>query len=152
SVGVNVLVAQYYGGRKEQDVSETVHTAVSLSLLCGLVLVVVGLVCTRPLLELMGTPDDVIDKAVLYMQIYFVGMPANMLYNFGSAILRAVGDTKRPLYYLSAAGVINIFLNLFFVISFHMDVAGVALATIISQAISALCVLRCLMRHESCLK
>lgn len=152
SVGVNVLVARYYGGRKERDVSETVHTAVTLSLVCGLILVAVGLALTRPLLELMGTPDDVIDKAVLYMQIYFIGMPANMLYNFGSAILRAVGDTKRPLYYLSAAGVVNVILNLISVIIFHMDVAGVALATIISQIISALCVLRCLMRHESCLK
>lgn len=152
SVGVNVLVARYYGGRKERDVSETVHTAVTLSLVCGLILVAVGLALTRPLLELMGTPDDVIDKAVLYMQIYFIGMPANMLYNFGSAILRAVGDTKRPLYYLSAAGVVNVILNLISVIIFHMDVAGVALATIISQAISAICVLRCLMRHESCLK
>lgn len=152
SVGVNVLVARYYGGRKERDVSETVHTAVTLSLVCGLILVAVGLALTRPLLELMGTPDDVIDKAVLYMQIYFIGMPANMLYNFGSAILRAVGDTKRPLYYLSAAGVVNVILNLISVIIFHMDVAGVALATIISQAISAVCVLRCLMRHESCLK
>ena len=152
SVGVNVLVARYYGGRKERDVSETVHTAVTLSLVCGLILVAVGLALTRPLLELMGTPDDVIDKAVLYMQIYFIGMPANMLYNFGSAILRAVGDTKRPLYYLSAAGVVNVILNLISVIIFHMDVAGVALATIISQIISAVCVLRCLMRHESCLK
>ena len=152
SVGVNVLVARYYGGRKERDVSETVHTAVTLSLVCGLILVAVGLALTRPLLELMGTPDDVIDKAVLYMQIYFIGMPTNMLYNFGSAILRAVGDTKRPLYYLSAAGVVNVILNLISVIIFHMDVAGVALATIISQAISAVCVLRCLMRHESCLK
>lgn len=152
SVGVNVLVARYYGGRKERDVSETVHTAVTLSLVCGLILVAVGLALTRPLLELMGTPGDVIDKAVLYMQIYFIGMPANMLYNFGSAILRAVGDTKRPLYYLSAAGVVNVILNLISVIIFHMDVAGVALATIISQIISALCVLRCLMRHESCLK
>ena len=152
SVGVNVLVARYYGGRKERDVSETVHTAVTLSLVCGLILVAVGLALTRPLLELMGTPDDVIDKAVLYMQIYFIGMPANMLYNFGSAILRAVGDTKRPLYYLSAAGVVNVILNLISVIIFHMDVAGVALATIISQIISALCVLRCLMCHESCLK
>lgn len=152
SVGVNVLVARYYGGRKERDVSETVHTAVTLSLVCGLILVAVGLALTRPLLELMGTPGDVIDKAVLYMQIYFIGMPANMLYNFGSAILRAVGDTKRPLYYLSAAGVVNVILNLISVIIFHMDVAGVALATIISQAISAVCVLRCLMRHESCLK
>ena len=146
SVGVNVLVARYYGGRKERDVSETVHTAVTLSLVCGLILVAVGLALTRPLLELMGTPDDVIDKAVLYMQIYFIGMPANMLYNFGSAILRAVGDTKRPLYYLSAAGVVNVILNLISVIIFHMDVAGVALATVISQCISAALVLLCLMR------
>ena len=149
SVGVNVLVAQYYGGRKEQDVSETVHTAVSLSLLCGLVLVVVGLVCTRPLLELMGTPDDVIDKAVLYMQIYFVGMPANMLYNFGSAILSALGDTRRPLRFLTFAGVLNIVLNLFFVLVVRMEVAGVALASIISQYLSAVLILIALTKNDA---
>ena len=152
SVGVNVLVARYYGGRKERDVSETVHTAVTLSLVCGLILVAVGLALTRPLLELMGTPDDVIDKAVLYMQIYFIGMPANMLYNFGTSILRALGNSRVPLYFLILSAVLNIVLDLVFVIVFQMGAAGAALATIISQAISAVCVLRCLMRHESCLK
>ena len=151
SVGVNVLVARYYGGRKERDVSETVHTAVTLSLVCGLILVAVGLALTRPLLELMGTPDDVIDKAVLYMQIYFIGMPANMLYNFGAAILRAQGDTRRPLYFLTVAGVVNVVLNLVFVLGFQMSVAGVALATIISQYISATLVLLCLMRDKGIL-
>lgn len=104
SVGVNVLVAQYYGAKREQDVNETVHTAVAISLLSGVFLVALGLLVTRPLLELMGTPDDVIDKSAIYMKIYFAGMPATMLYNFGSAVLRAVGDTRRPLYFLTAAG------------------------------------------------
>ena len=133
SVGVNVLVAQYYGAKRDQDVNETVHTAVAISLLSGVFLVALGLLVTRPLLELMGTPDDVIDKSAIYMKIYFAGMPATMLYNFGSAVLRAVGDTRRPLYFLTAAGVVNVVLNLFFVISLNMDVAGVALATVISQ-------------------
>ena len=137
SVGVNVLVAQYYGAKRDQDVNETVHTAVAISLLSGVFLVALGLLVTRPLLELMGTPDDVIDKSAIYMKIYFAGMPATMLYNFGSAVLRAVGDTRRPLYFLTAAGVVNVVLNLFFVISLNMDVAGVALATVISQVISA---------------
>ena len=136
SVGVNVLVAQYYGAKRDQDVNETVHTAVAISLLSGVFLVALGLLVTRPLLELMGTPDDVIDKSAIYMKIYFAGMPATMLYNFGSAVLRAVGDTRRPLYFLTAAGVVNVVLNLFFVISLNMDVAGVALATVISQAVS----------------
>ena len=151
SVGVNVLVAQYYGAKREQDVNETVHTAVAISLLSGVFLVALGLLVTRPLLELMGTPDDVIDKSAIYMKIYFAGMPATMLYNFGSAVLRAVGDTRRPLYFLTAAGVVNVVLNLFFVISLNMDVAGVALATIISQTISALLVLICLIRSDGVL-
>ena len=117
SVGVNVLVAQYYGAKRDQDVNETVHTAVAISLLSGVFLVALGLLVTRPLLELMGTPDDVIDKSAIYMKIYFAGMPATMLYNFGSAVLRAVGDTRRPLYFLTAAGVVNVVLNLVFVIS-----------------------------------
>ena len=148
SVGVNVLVARYYGGRKERDVSETVHTAVTLSLVCGLILVAVGLALTRPLLELMGTPEDVLGLAALYMRIYFVGMPVVLLYNFASAILRAVGDTRRPLLYLSGAGCLNIVLNLFFVIVLHMDVAGVALATVISQCLSAALLFRCLMKMD----
>ena len=122
SVGANVLVAQYYGAKRDQDVNETVHTAVAISLLSGVFLVALGLLVTRPLLELMGTPDDVIDKSAIYMKIYFAGMPATMLYNFGSAVLRAVGDTRRPLYFLTAAGVVNVVLNLFFVISLNMDV------------------------------
>lgn len=152
SVGANVVVARAYGGKRDRDVSESVHTAIALSLVSGVLLIVMGLAFSRILLEMMGTPDDVLDKAVLYMRIYFAGMPVVMLYNFGSAILRAVGDTRRPLYYLSAAGVVNVALNLFFVICLHMDVAGVALATVISQAISAFLVLRALGKSEGGLK
>ena len=152
SVGVNVIVARYYGAKREKDVQDTIHTAMALSIVSGLFLIIVGQLLSRPMMELMGTPDDVIDKSTLYMRIIFIGMPANMIYNFGSAILRAVGDTKRPLYFLTAAGVINVVLNLFFVIMFRMDVAGVALATAISQAISAFLVIRCLMESEGGLK
>lgn len=152
SVGANVVVARAYGGKRERDVSESVHTAIALSLISGVLLIIMGLAFSRLLLEMMGTPDDVLDKAALYMRIYFAGMPVVMLYNFGSAILRAVGDTRRPLYYLSAAGVVNVILNLFFVIYLHMDVAGVALATVISQAISAFLVMRALGKSEGGLK
>ena len=152
SVGVNVLVAQYYGAKKEDDVNETVHTAVAISLVSGVILIFIGLLASRPLLELMGTPDDVIDKSTIYMQIYFSGMPVIMLYNFGSAILRAIGDTRRPLYFLAVAGVVNVVLNIFFVTQFNMDVAGVALATVISQVISAGLVVKSLMQSEGCLK
>ena len=152
SIGVNVLVARYYGAKLDKDVSETVHTAIAISLLSGLFLVVLGFFSSRFLLELMGTPEDVIDKAVLYMQIYFAGMPVIMAYNFGSAILRAIGDTKRPLYFLLLSGIVNIALNLFFVIQFHMDVAGVALATVLSQCISTFLVLRCLVKSDGSLK
>lgn len=152
SVGVNVLVAKYHGARDEEEVSTTVHTAVAVSLISGLFLVVVGTGAARPLLELMGTPEDVINKSVLYMRVYFSGMPVIMLYNFGSAILRAIGDTKRPLYYLFIAGVVNVVLNLFFVISLNMDVAGVALATVASQCISAGLIVRCLMKSQGGLR
>ncbi len=152
SVGVNVLVAQYYGAKSDRDVSETIHTAITLGLVSGLFLVAVGIAAARPLLELMGTPDDVINKSTIYMQIYFAGMPVTMLYNFGSAVLRAVGDTRRPLYFLTAAGVVNVLLNLVFVIYFNLDVAGVALATVIAQAISAVLVLKSLLSAEGCLK
>lgn len=145
SVGANVLVARYTGSRSDDAVSQTVHTSVLLSVLGGLLLSGVGFVLAHPLLEIMGSPADVIDLAVLYVRILFIGMPVQMLYNFCAAILRAVGDTKRPLYYLTIAGVVNVVLNLIFVVAFHMSVAGVALATIISQAVSALLVVRCLM-------
>ncbi|MBQ8639993.1 MAG: MATE family efflux transporter [Lachnospiraceae bacterium] len=148
SVGTNVLVAHYYGANQKKDVEETVHTSVAISLIAGFCLVIIGVTLCRPLLELMDTPEEVIDRSAIYMKIYFAGMPVVMLYNFGSAILRAIGDTRRPLYFLSIAGVINVVLNLIFVIVFHMDVAGVALATIISQAFSAVMVVRCLMKDE----
>lgn len=149
SVGANVLVARFYGAGQDKEISETVHTAMLTAVISGLILVVVGVVLAKPLLTMMGTPEEVLDQAALYMQIFFVGMPVMLIYNFGSAILRAVGDTKRPLYYLFCAGVINVILNLFFVIEFSMGVAGVALATVLSQCISAALILRCLMKSAS---
>ncbi len=148
SVGANVLIARYYGGGQEKEVSDTVHTSILLSIISGFLLCIIGVVLARPLLEMMGTPEDVLGKSVVYMRIYFLGMPALLLYNFGSSILRAIGDTQRPLYYLFAAGVVNVLLNLFFVITLSMDVAGVALATVLSQCVSAGCIVFCLMKSE----
>ena len=148
SVGANVVVARYTGSRNHRAVSDTVHTAVLLSVIGGVFLSLVGVFLAHPLLLLMGSPEDVIDLAVLYVRILFIGMPVQMLYNFCAAILRAIGDTKRPLYFLTVAGVINVLLNLLFVVAFHMSVAGVALATIISQAVSAWLVLHSLMIME----
>lgn len=144
SIGANVLTAQYYGAKDQKNIHQTIHTSILISLIGGIILIAVGVLLARPLLELMATPEDVLDQATLYMKIYFCGMPATMVYNFGAAILRAIGDTRRPLYFLFTAGVLNVFLNLFFVIVFHMGVAGVALATIISQTLSAILVVRCL--------
>lgn len=149
SVGANVLIARFYGAGQKRDLSEMVHTAILTSFVGGVILAILGLVLAGPALRLMGTPEDVIDHAVLYMRIYFLGMPAMLAYNFGAAILRAVGDTRRPLYYLLAAGVVNVVLNLFFVIVLSMGVAGVAIATDISQVISAGLVVRCLMQSEA---
>ena len=146
SIGANVLVARYYGAKNDRDMSETIHTAITVSLISGLFLVFLGLFTSRFWLELMGTPDDVIDKSTIYMRIYFAGMPATMVYNFGSAILRAVGDTKRPLYFLCLSSVMNIALDLLFVVGFGMAIEGVAYATIISQFISAALVLVVLSR------
>ncbi len=148
SVGANVLVARFYGGGQKRELSEMVHTAILTSLISGCVLIVVGIGIAGPALRLMDTPENVIGQSILYMRIYFVGMPFMMAYNFGSAVLRAIGDTKRPLFFLLAAGIINVVLNLFFVLGFSMGVAGVALATVISQAVSAGLVLLCLMRSE----
>lgn len=150
SVGTSVVVAQYKGAQKDREVHETVHTSVTISVIFGFILMIIGLTLAKPLLQLMDSPDDVIDLAALYMRIYFVGMPVNMLYNFGSAVMRAVGDTKRPMFILIVSGLINVVLNLLFVIAFHMDVAGVALATIISQAVSAVAVVICLMHNDDC--
>ena len=149
SLGANVLAARYYALEKSKEMSETVHTAIAFALISGVGMAVIGLLMAKPALEIMGTPDDVIAKSTLYMRIYFCGMPFFMLYNYGAAILRAVGDTKRPLIFLLISGVINAILNLFLVIQFHLDVAGVGIATVISQLISCILVLRCLYCSES---
>ena len=149
SVGANVLVARFYGAGQEGELKEMVQTAVATAVAGGVILVFLGFFVSGPALRLMGTPDDVISHSVLYMRIYFCGMPFMMVYNFGSAVLRAVGDTRRPLYYLLAAGVVNVLLNLFFVITLSMGVAGVAAATVISQAISAGLIVRCLILTDS---
>lgn len=148
SIGTNVLVAQYFGARDEKNVHETVHTSILLGIVGGFILIAAGLVFAKPMLEWMDTPEDVLSHAVLYMRIYFIGMPAMLVYNFGAAILRAIGDTRRPLYYLLSAGVINVILNLFFVIVLDMGVAGVATATVISQIVSAILIVRCLMHSD----
>lgn len=148
SIGANVVVARYYGAKDTEGISRTVHTAILTAIVGGVFLIFLGLLLARPMLEWTGTPEDVIDQSTLYMRIYFLGMPAFMVYNFGAAILRAIGDTKRPLYFLSLSGVINIIFNLIFVIVFHMGVAGVALATIISQIISAILILICLTQMD----
>lgn len=147
SVGANVTAARFYGSKSNNELSKTVHTAISLSAISGFILTIIGLLFAKQILILMQTPSEVCDLASIYMRIYFAGMIPNMIYNFGSAILRSVGDTKRPLYYLFTAGIINVILNLLFVIVFNMDVAGVALATIISQTISAILIIRCLMKE-----
>lgn len=149
SVGANVLVARFYGAKQESELTEMVQTAIATAVVGGVVLIFLGFFLAKPALGWMGTPEDVINHSVLYMRIYFAGMPFMMVYNFGSAVLRAVGDTKRPLYYLLAAGVVNVLLNLIFVIVFEMGVAGVATATVISQAISAVLVVRCLILTDS---
>lgn len=148
SVGANVLVARYYGAKQEKDLEETVHTAMLLSVCSGIFLTVLGCVGAKQILIWMKTPKEVLPLAVIYLRIYFLGMTAMMIYNFGSAILRAIGDTKRPLYYLAAAGIINVALNLLFVITFQMGVAGVGAATVISQCVSAFLVVRCMLGEE----
>ena len=144
SLGANVLAARFYASGKEKEMSETVHTSITLALISGLVMALAGVLLARFALNLMGTPNDVIDQSVLYMRIYFLGMPFFMLYNYGAAILRAVGDTKRPLFFLVISGMTNAVLNLVLVIVFHMGVAGVAIGTIVSQLISSILVLRCI--------
>lgn len=148
SIGTNVLVARYQGAKDDKAVSETVHTSIALGIVGGLILLIVGVVATRPLLEMMATPEDVIDQSTLYMRILFFGMPLNLILNFGAAILRAIGDTKRPLYYLTIAGAINVILNILLVTVFCLGVAGVAIATVISEGVSCVLILLCL-KHET---
>ena len=137
SVGSNVLIAHFVGSNDKSKVSLTVHTSIVLAIICGVFLSVAGFIFANPMLKLMGSPDDVIMLATLYLKIYFLGMPALLIYNFGAAILRAVGNTKHPLYFLTISGVLNVLLNLLLVICFSMGVAGVAIATVVSEYLSA---------------
>lgn len=148
SIGANVLVARFHGAKEEQEVADTVHTAMLLSIYSGVILTLIGCIGAKHILIWMQTPKEVLGLATTYLRIYFLGMTAMMLYNFGSAILRGVGDTKRPLFYLSVSGIINVGLNLLFVIVFQMSVTGVGLATVISQCISAVLILRCMMKDK----
>ncbi len=148
SLGANVLAARYYAAGRDKEMSETVHTAITLALISGVIMAFVGMIFAKGALELMGTPEDVIRLSTLYMRIYFLGMPFFMLYNYGAAILRAVGDTKRPLIFLIISGCTNAVLNMTLVIVFRLGVAGVAIGTVISQMISCVLVLRCLYHSE----
>lgn len=151
SNGVGVSVAHAIGGRREEEVHRTVHTALPVALVGSLILTVAGIFLAEPMLRMMKTPDNVLPLSVTYMQIYFGGIIFSMVYNFCASILRAAGDTKSPLIFLTIAGVVNVILNIIFVTLFHMNVAGVALATVISQAISAVLVVISLMRRtDSC--
>ena len=150
SSATNVIVARKFGAGNKSGVSKAVHTAIAVCLCGGTILMILGMLLSRKILVLMDSPDDVIELATLYMRIYFIGIPAMLLYNFGSATMRAVGDAKRPTYFLMASGIINVSLNLLFVIVFKMGVAGVAIATVTSQVVSALLVLRCLIKADDC--
>lgn len=149
SVGVNVLVARFIASQRDKDTHETVHSAILLAIVFGLIFAIIGVTCARIILEAMGSPDDVINLATTYLRIYFVSMPFVALYNFGAAILRAIGDTKRPLIFLIVAGVVNVILNLIFVIIFKMDVAGVALATFTAELVSSILIIHCLMKTST---
>ena len=145
SLGSNIVISRATGRKDFEHVHKSVHTAILFALLCGLLMAVTGFSLARRMLNASGVPDDIIDLATVYMRIYFLGTPASLLYNFGASILRTQGDTKRPLFFLTAAGILNVGLNLFFVIVLHMSAAGVALATILSQYLSAVLVIRCLI-------
>lgn len=152
AVGASVVVARQYGAGERDKVGETTHTAITLSLICGVAISVVGLMVSHTMLKWMDTPEDVIDGACRYLDIYFLGTPALLVYNFAAAILRAVGDTRRPMYFLIGSGAVNVVLNLVFVIGFKMDVAGVAWATTISQYLSVALILLCMFRETNCVR
>ena len=150
SVGTAVAVAHDFGANDEEGVQKTVHTSILISIFCGVIVGAFGCLCSGTFLKWMGTPDDVLPLSTTYLAIYFIGTPASLIYNFGASILRSVGDTKRPLFFLTLSGFINVALNLVFVILFRMSVAGVALATIISQYVSMVMIVVCLVREKSC--
>lgn len=146
-VGCNVVAANFLGAGKKEELNRTVHTTMLLSIFGGILLSLVGVVFSRQILILMGSPEDVLPLSTLYLEVFFGGITATVVYNFGAALLRAKGDTKRPLYILLVAGLINVILNLFFVICCHLDVAGVAIATDLSQVFAAFCVIW-ILKHE----
>lgn len=152
AIGSNVLAARYYGAKEQEKLSKTVHTSILISIYSGMLLTVIGVLGAKRLLIWVQTPEEVLGLATLYLRIYFLGMTAMMLYNFGSALLRSIGDTKRPLYYLLSAGIVNVILNLILVLGVKLGVAGVAIATIVSQAISAYLVMRCLIKEKGAIR
>ncbi|MCI8388819.1 MAG: MATE family efflux transporter [Clostridiales bacterium] len=152
SVGTNVLAARFFGAKNDEELSKTVHTSMMVSLIIGIFLTFVGLIGAHQILIWMKTPDGIIGLSTIYLRIYFLGMTATTVYNFGSALLRAIGDTQRPLIYLSISGVVNVVLNVIFVVVFKLDVAGVGIATVISQILSAVLVVRCLLRETGGIK
>lgn len=152
SVGTSVVVAQDSGAGKPDAVSRSAHTSIVISILCGLVVMVLGIILCAPLLVMMGTPADILDLSVLYMKIYFIGIPALMVFNFGAAILRAVGDSSHPMYYLIITGVVHVVLDLFFVIILHMGVDGVAWSTVVSEYLSVLLIMVCLYRYDGAIR
>ncbi len=152
SMGSGVMAARHIGAGDEKRVSRCIHTALPLGLVCGIVITVIGMFFSESMLRLMQVPEEVIDLSALYLKIYFMGAPGSLLYNFGASVLRASGDTKRPLYILAASGIINVILNLILVIPFKMSVAGVAIATIVSQYISAIVVIYHLIKTSSVVK
>ncbi len=152
SVGSNVIAARCFGSKDDEGLSKTVHTSMMIALVSGALLTVVGLLLSRQLLVLMGTPDELIGYSTTYLMIYFLGMIPTTVYNFGSSLLRAIGDTRRPLYYLTIAGVLNVLLNMFTVLVLDLNVAGVAIATVVSQTLSATLVVICLMREKGAIR
>lgn len=152
SLGATVTCAKFYGAKNKEGISHTVHTSMALATVCGVFLAILGVFVSRPIMALMDTPSDVIDHSVRYMSIIFAGVPFSLIYNYGSGLLKASGDTKRPLYILTVSGIVNILLNLVFVVFFEMAEAGVALATIMSQAVSAVSVVVLLMKRNDEMK
>lgn len=152
SVGTAVVVAQDYGARNNQGIRQSVHTSIAISSITGLFVALLGIILSTPLLQMMGTPGDIISLSTLYMKIYFIGMPASMVYNFGAAILRAVGDSKRPMYFLTVSGVVNVILNIVFVAGFSMGVSGVAWSTVISQYLTMILILTSLSKSEDAIR
>ncbi len=149
ATGATIVVSQGYGAKDVDKMSRTSHTAIAISIVGGVLLAVVGILCARKILVMMGSPEDVIDLSTLYVRVYFAGMPLMLLYNFTSAVMRAYGDNKRPLYFLTLSGILNVALNLVFVLVFHMSVEGVAIATFVSQGVAAVLNLQCLMHIDN---